>query len=58
MEPTTMLAIGSGIMNLMGSMSEVNAQNQAALNNAYMARGAAAYKQDQEMQSCVCDDLW
>ena len=53
MEPATMLAIGSGIMNLMGSMSEVNAQNQAALNNAYMARGAAAYKQDQEMQSYV-----
>ena len=53
MEQATMLAIGSGIMNLMGSMSEVNAQNQAALNNAYMARGAAAHKQDQEMQSYV-----
>jgi len=51
MEPTTMLAIGSGIMNLMGSMEEVRAQNQAALDNAFMARGAAAYKQDQEMES-------
>ena len=53
MEPTTMLAIGSGIMNLMGSMEEVRAQNQAALDNAFMARGAAAYKQDQEMESYV-----
>lgn len=53
MEPTTMLAIGSGIMNLMGSMEEVRAQNQAALDNAFMARGAAAYKQDQEMESFV-----
>ena len=51
MEPTTMLAIGSGIMNLIGSMDEVRAQNQAALDNAFMARGAAAYKQDQEMES-------
>jgi hypothetical protein len=34
-------------------MSEVNAQNQAALNNAAMARQSAAYKQDQEMQSYV-----
>lgn len=53
MEPTTMLAIGSGIMNLMGSMGEVRAQNQAALDNAFMARGAAAFKQDQEMESFV-----
>jgi hypothetical protein len=43
----------SGGMNLLGSMSEVNAQNQAALNNAAMARQSAAYKQDQEMQSYV-----
>jgi hypothetical protein len=52
MDPVT-LAMISGGMNLLGSMSEVNAQNQAALNNAAMARQSAAYKQDQEMQSYV-----
>ena len=52
MDPVT-LAMISGGMNLLGSMSSVNAQNQAALNNAAMARQSAAYKQDQEMQSYV-----
>ena len=52
MEPVT-LALISGGMNLLGSMSSINSQNQAALNNAAMARQSAAYKQDQEMQSYV-----
>jgi hypothetical protein len=52
MEPVT-LAMISGGMNLLGSLSSINAQNQAALNNAAMARQSAAYKQDQEMQSYV-----
>ena len=52
MDPVT-LAMISGGMNLLGSMSSVNAQNQAALNNAAMARQSAVYKQDQEMQSYV-----
>ena len=52
MDPVT-LAMISGGMNLLGSMSSVNAQNQAALNNAATARQSAAYKQDQEMQSYV-----
>lgn len=55
MDPVTLalLAGGSSLMNLMGSASEVAAQNQAAYNNAAAARGAAAYKQDQEMESFV-----
>lgn len=52
MDPVT-LALLSGGANLLGSISEVNAQNQAALNNAAMARQSAAYKQDQEMESYV-----
>lgn len=52
MDPVTLAMISGGI-NLLGSMSEVNAQNQAALNNAAMARQSAAYKQDQEMESYV-----
>jgi hypothetical protein len=47
------MAAISGGLNLLGSISEVNAQNQAALNNAAQARGASAYKQDQEMESFV-----
>lgn len=50
MDPVTLALLSSG-MSLMGSMEEVRAQNQAALDNAFMARGAAAYKQDQEMES-------
>ena len=52
MDPVT-LALLSGGANLLGSISGVNAQNQAALNNAAMARQSAAYKQDQEMESYV-----
>lgn len=54
MDPLTLgLAGASAAFNLLGSISEVNAQNQAALNNAAMARRTAAYKQDQEMESYV-----
>lgn len=52
MDPITMAAVSGGL-SLLGSISEVNAQNQAALNNSDMARRAAAYKQDQEMESFV-----
>ncbi|WMM95746.1 hypothetical protein CRP403_gp32 [Roseobacter phage CRP-403] len=52
MDPMTMAALSAGF-NLLGSISQVNAQNQAALNNAAMARRTAAYKQDQEMESYV-----
>lgn len=52
MDPVTLSLLSSG-MSLLGSMEEVRAQNQAALDNAFMARGAAAYKQDQEMESYV-----
>lgn len=52
MDPVTLAALSAGF-NLLGSISQVNAQNQAALNNAAMARQAAAYKQDQEMESYV-----
>ena len=51
-EPTTLAMMAAGT-NLAGSMSAVNSQNQASLNTAYNARGAAAYKQDQEMESYV-----
>lgn len=47
------MALLSAGSSLMGSMEEVRAQNQAALNNAFNARGAAAYKQDQELESYV-----
>jgi hypothetical protein len=52
MDPITLAALSAGF-DLLGSISQVNAQNQAALNNAAMARQAAAYKQDQEMESYV-----
>ena len=52
MDPFTLAAISGGL-NLLGSISDINAQNQAALNNAAQARGAAAYKQDQEMEAFV-----
>lgn len=52
MDPITMALLSAG-SSLMGSMEEVRAQNQAALNNAFNARGAAAYKQDQELESYV-----
>lgn len=52
MDPVTLAAISGGL-NLLGSIFEVNAQNQAALNNAAQARQTAAYKQDQEMESFV-----
>lgn len=50
MDPLTIGAMG---LNLLGSIFEVNAQNQASLNNAAAARGTAAYKQDQEMEMYV-----
>jgi CHASE3 domain sensor protein len=50
---SSQLAIASGAANLMGSMSAVNAQNQAALNNAAAARRGAANEQNQEMESYV-----
>lgn len=52
MDPITLAAISGGL-NLMGSIFQVNAQNQAALNNAAAARRTAAYKQDQEMEMYV-----
>jgi hypothetical protein len=52
MDPVTLAALSAGF-NLLGSISQVNAQNQAALNNAAMARQAAAYKYDQEMEGYV-----
>ena len=52
MDPITMALLSAG-SSLMGSMEEVRAQNQAALDNAFNARGAAAYKQDQELESYV-----
>lgn len=50
---SSQLAIASGGASLLGSISEVNAQNQAALNNAAAARQGAANEQNQEMQSYV-----
>jgi len=47
------MAAMAGGANLLGSQIAVNQQNQASLNNASAARGAAAYQQDQEMESYV-----
>lgn len=47
------LAIAQGGASLLGSISQVNAQNQAALNNAAAARRGAANEQNQEMESYV-----
>tara|TARA_B110000093_G_scaffold140096_1_gene150577 strand:- start:1459 stop:1947 length:489 start_codon:yes stop_codon:yes gene_type:complete len=47
------LAVASASVSLIGSQAQVDAQNQASLNNAHNARGAAAYGQDQEMESYV-----
>lgn len=47
------LAIAQGGASLLGSISQVNAQNQAALNNAAAARRSAANEQNQEMESYV-----
>lgn len=52
MGPMLLAGLSAGF-NLLGSIAEVNAQNQAALNNAAAARRTAAYKQDQEMESFV-----
>ena len=52
MTPIALAGISAGL-NLMGSIFQVNAQNQAALNNAAAARRTAAYKQDQEMEMYV-----
>lgn len=53
MDPTLLLAGASAAFNLMGSAYEVAAQNQAAVNNAYMARLGARDKYDQEMEGYV-----
>lgn len=52
MTPIALAGISAGL-NLMGSIFQVNAQNQASLNNAAAARSTAAYKQDQEMEMYV-----
>jgi hypothetical protein len=51
--PVMALAAASAGMSLLGSMSQVSAQNKYALANSKNARQAAAYKQDQEMESYI-----